>query len=28
VIDSYLLADEAAEPKKNSAELGSATNSP
>jgi penicillin-binding protein 2 len=27
VIDSYLLADEPAEPKKNSAELGSATNS-
>jgi penicillin-binding protein 2 len=26
VIDSYLLADESAEPKKNSAELGSATN--
>jgi penicillin-binding protein 2 len=27
VIDSYLLADESSEPKKNSAELGSATNS-
>jgi penicillin-binding protein 2 len=28
VLDTYLLADAAAEPKKNSAELGSATNSP
>jgi penicillin-binding protein 2 len=28
VLDTYLLADESTEPKKNSAELGSATNSP